>query len=311
MEEMDTADEPSLPDEVACFLRYLREERRASPRTVRNYRQALERFVKYLQADGPWSGDFESVQPRQVSGYLVELQHELTRRTIHLHGSALRSFYRYLRREGKSLSNPLDGLPLPRFSRGLPKFLTEAQMRALIEAPLARLQRKETEPALAWRDLLILELLYGAGLRVSELVALNHRDINLQEGTARVRGKGNRERTCALGAAAVKVLEHYRAHYAADASPGAPVIPGKRSARMPVRSVQYLLKQYLALAGLPPDISPHTVRHSFATHLLNNGADLRVVQELLGHASLSTTQLYTHVSLVRLKETHRAAHPRG
>jgi integrase/recombinase XerC len=156
-----------------------------------------------------------------------------------------------------------------------------------------------------------MELLYGGGLRVSELVGLNYAQLDLESGVARVLGKGRKERLCPLGRVATAVLAKWRVEFARDTSPTAPVVVTVKHDRMPVRSVQLMLKRHLALADLPPDLTPHKLRHSYATHLLNAGADLRLVQELLGHASLNTTQIYTHVSTARLKEIYNQAHPRA
>jgi integrase/recombinase XerC len=156
-----------------------------------------------------------------------------------------------------------------------------------------------------------MELLYGGGLRVSEVVGLNHGDVDMQSGVARVLGKGRKERMCPLGKVALAVLKKFQSEFARDAGLKAPVLITTRHERMNARAVQLLLKRYLALAELPSDLTPHKLRHSYATHLLNAGADLRVVQELLGHASLNTTQVYTHVSVARLKEIYAKAHPRA
>jgi integrase/recombinase XerC len=156
-----------------------------------------------------------------------------------------------------------------------------------------------------------MELLYGAGLRVSELVGLNHGAVDLGEGVARVTGKGRKQRLCPLGRVACAVLARFRDQFTPGAGPGDPVLCNPGGGRMTVRSVQLLVKRHLALAGLPLDLTPHKLRHSFATHLLNAGADLRIVQELLGHAQLVTTQVYTHVSISRLKDVYNKAHPRA
>jgi integrase/recombinase XerC len=202
-------------------------------------------------------------------------------------------------------------VPLPRLDRPLPKFLTERQMFELLAAPLRLLENGGVDAFTAWRDRLMMELLYGGGLRVSELVGLNYGQIDLETGVARVLGKGRKERLCPLGRVATAVLGKWRGGFARDTSPEAPVIVDARHRRLPVRQVQLRLKRYLALAGLPRDITPHKLRHSYATHLLNAGADLRLVQELLGHVNLATTQIYTHVSVAHLKKIYEQAHPRA
>jgi integrase/recombinase XerC len=166
-------------------------------------------------------------------------------------------------------------------------------------------------PFLAWRDRLVMELLYGGGLRVSELVGLNYKFIDFTEGVARVLGKGRKERLCPLGKVAMVVLEKFRTEHARNKGPADPVLINTKHERLGVREVQLLLKRYLALAELPLDLTPHKLRHSYATHLLNAGADLRLVQELLGHVQLATTQIYTHVTVARLQEIYAKAHPRA
>jgi len=200
---------------------------------------------------------------------------------------------------------------LPRLEKRLPQFLTEEQMRRLLAGPQRLLDGQDIDAFTAWRDRLVMELLYGGGLRVSELVALDYGAIDRDGGVARVRGKGGKERLCPLGRVAMAVLEKFRRDHAGDTSPGAPVLVNSRHGRLGVGEVQKLLKRYLALAGLPLDLTPHKLRHSYATHLLNAGADLRLVQELLGHKQLATTQIYTHVSVARLQEIYAKAHPRA
>jgi integrase/recombinase XerC len=207
--------------------------------------------------------------------------------------------------------NPFIGVPLPKLEKRLPKFLTEDQMKQLLTGPSRLLENESVDAFTAWRDRLAMELLYGGGLRVSELVALNYGAIDLGSGVARVFGKGKKERLCPLGVVAIAVLRKFKNEFAHDTAFSAPVLVTTRHQRMPVRQVQLMLKRYLALADLPRDLTPHKIRHSYATHLLNAGADLRLVQELLGHVSLNTTQVYTHVSIARLKEVYAKAHPRA
>ncbi|MES1166816.1 MAG: tyrosine-type recombinase/integrase, partial [Pseudomonadota bacterium] len=235
----------------------------------------------------------------------------LDRRTLHNHASALRAFFKYWARHGRVRRNPLAGLPLPKLEKRLPQFLTEEQMKALLTGPQRLLDNQSLDPFTAWRDRLVMELLYGGGLRVSELVGLNHGDIDPDSGVARVLGKGRKERLCPLGQVATAVLRKFRTEFTRDTGPSAPVVINPDQTRMSVRSVQLMLKRYLALAELPLDLTPHKLRHSYATHLLNAGADLRLVQELLGHASLASTQIYTHVSVARLKDIYNHAHPRA
>ena len=293
------------------FAEHLAHERRVSPYTVRNYRAAVEAFVQQLEASGKWTGDFAAVTPIQVRSYLIETGRAKARRTLHNHVSGLRAFYLYLRRQGVVASNPFTGLTLPKLDKPLPKFLTETQMRDLLNAPILLWKDGKLGEFDAFRDALMLELLYGGGLRVSELCALNHGQIDLGQGVARVLGKGRKVRLCPLGPVAVQCLKTFVQRFELEAAHGAPVVCTRPGRRLVPRQVQKSLKIHLAAAKLPLDMTPHKLRHSFATHMLDQGADLRAVQELLGHANLSTTQIYTHVSITRLKEAHKQAHPRA
>ena len=309
------APEP-LPADVAGawlqpFLDHLSKERRYSSYTARNYGQAFVDFFNWLRAGRRGEGGFDVLTARDVRDFIIEAQRRFDRRTLHNHVSGLRAFYRYWMQRGRLERNPFAKVPLPKLPKTLPKFLSEAQMTALLEGPLKRLSNKSLGASEAWRDRLVLELLYGGGLRVSELVALNYGAVDFGTGSVRVRGKGQKERICPLGATAVAVLKKFRAEFATKSSSADPVLVSAQQRRMTVRAVQLLVKKYLALADLPMDLSPHKLRHSFATHLLNSGADLRTVQELLGHANLTTTQIYTHTSVARLKEIHAKAHPRA
>ncbi len=293
------------------FLAHLEKERHYSPHTVRNYRQAFEDFWRWRADGGQGDRDLTRLTPREMRDYIIEGQRRFSRRTLHNHVSGLRSFCRFWLRRGRLPRNPLTGVPLPRLDRPLPKFLTEKQMVTLLAGPQRLLENGSLDAFTAWRDRLIMELLYGGGLRVSELVGLNYGQVDFERGVARVLGKGRKERLCPLGRVAMAVLVKWRDEFARDTSPGAPVLVGARQQRLPVRQVQLRLKKYLALADLPRDITPHKLRHSYATHLLNAGADLRLVQELLGHVNLATTQIYTHVSVAHLKKIYDQAHPRA
>ena len=214
-------------------------------------------------------------------------------------------------RLGKLKTSPAAGLVLPKLEKKLPKFMTETQVDALLAMPARLLENESIDRFTAVRDRLAMELLYGAGLRVSELCALTYGQVDLDQGVARVLGKGNKVRMCPLGKVASAVLKKFRTEFAINKGPSDPVLINSRQGAMSPRQIQLMLKKYLALADLPSDLTPHKLRHTFATHLLNSGADLRLVQDLLGHASLATTQVYTHVSVARLKEVHRKAHPRA
>lgn len=305
-----------LPDTVLTewwqpFAEYLSKERRYSKNTLRNYRQAFEDFYRWLKEAELWEKGIDALDSRDMRDFVIEAQQRYSRRTLHNHVSALRAYVKYWMLQGKLRRNPFVGIPLPKLDKPLPKFLTEAQMKKLLMGPQKLLDNESIDAFTAWRDRLVMELLYGGGLRVSELAGLNYSAIDFGSGVARVMGKGNRARLCPLGKVAIAVLQRFRENHARDMSPDAPVLITARFQRLPVRQVQLLLKRYLLLAELPLDLTPHKLRHSYATHLLNAGADLRLVQELLGHAQLSTTQIYTHVSVARLQEVYAKAHPRA
>jgi integrase/recombinase XerC len=304
------APEPAAAAWWAPFGEHLAQERRCSPYTVRNYREAFEDFCRWLRSTGPQPRGLEALETRDVRDFVIESQRRFGRRTLHNHVSGLRAFYRYWMKRGRLRRNPFSGIPLPKLEKRLPQFLTEDQMRLLLASPLRLLDSGGGDAFTAARDRLALELLYGAGLRVSELVGLNQGAVDLAEGVARVTGKGRKERICPLGREACRALAAFRER-APEAGPADPVLCDSAGRRLTVRAVQLMLKRHLALAGLPLDLSPHKLRHSFATHLLDAGADLRVVQELLGHSQLATTQVYTHVSVARLKEVYDRAHPRA
>lgn len=306
-----------LPPEVRAqwwtpFERFLAAERRYSPYTTRNYEQTFVHFYGWARRSGVWQKGIAAWTLRDLRDYVIESRRAgLGRRSVHLRISGLRAFFRYWLKQGKLTRNPLVGLALPKLEKRLPQFLNEEQMRALLQAPMRLLEAKSIDTRTAWRDRLAMELLYGGGLRISEVVGLTHGQVEIGRGVARVVGKGRKERLCPLGPVAMTVLEKWRREFALDVSPAAPVLTDAHGAPLIARSLQRALKRYLAAVGLPLDLTPHKLRHSYATHLLNAGADLRLVQELLGHAQLSTTQIYTHVSVQRLREIYARAHPRA
>jgi integrase/recombinase XerC len=303
-------DFPEIPY-LRDFCDHLSLERRVSAYTVRNYRGAVEQFVVWALAKGRWSNDFGAVTSMVVRSYLVEQGRTMARRTLHNRVSGLRAFYLYLRRQGIVQVNPFTSVTLPKLDKPLPKFLTEKQMRELLNAPVDLWKEGKISEFEAFRDSLILELLYGGGLRVSELCELKHGQLDTAQGVAKVRGKGQKDRMCPLGPVAMHCLKVFLERFELSPDYHRPVVCQRNGRAMEPRLVQKLLKTHLAAAELPLDMTPHKLRHSFATHLLDNGADLRAVQELLGHANLSTTQIYTHVSIARLKEAHKQAHPRA
>ena len=304
------------PDDVLAswwtpFGDHLALERRCSAHTVRNYRTAFEDFYRWLVASRLWGKGIDGLGSREIRDFVIEAQRRYGRRTLHNHVSALRAFCRFWLAKGRLRRNPFSGAPLPKLEKRLPQFLTEDQARALLASPQRLLENGGCDAFTACRDRLVMEVPYGAGLRVSELVGLEYGDVDIGEGVARVTGKGRKQRVCPLGRTACAVLVSFRDRFAKSTAPRDPVICNASGARMSIRAVQLMLKRHLALAGLPLDLTPHKLRHSFATHLLNAGADLRIVQELLGHAQLVTTQVYTHVGIARLKDVYDRAHPRA
>lgn len=286
------------------FLRYLEAEKNASPRTVRTYRVSLEAFREF-RSDGAWAG----LRAEDFRGWMLEMMKAgMARASVRLRFAAMRSFYAFLQMRGVVPKNVLHEVLLPKREKSLPRFMTTAQIESLVEAPLKSDKNKQAPVWMAARDTAIMELFYSTGMRLAELVGLDVADVDPIGETARVTGKGARERICPVGGPALEAISRYR--QAARVNQG-PLFINKSRRRLSSRSVNSLLKLRLAQAGLPSDLSPHKLRHTFATHLLDNGADLRSVQTLLGHASLSTTQIYTHVTVERLKAAYLAAHPRA
>lgn len=296
---------------VLPFLKHLDQERRLSEYTVRNYSAALIRFLTRLESEHGWKGQLDSIGTREARDFVIEEQRRVSRVTLRNYVSGLNTFFKFWLKRGAIERNPIEGIVLPKLPKKLPIFLTEGQVLRLIEGPMRLLENETIEPFVAWRDRLVLELLYGAGFRVSELVNLTYGDVSLDEGVARIVGKGGKSRICPLGRVAVAVLEKWRNDYAENTGFSDPIILSNQGRKWSARQIQLLLKKYLSLAELPMDITPHKIRHSYATHLLDNGADLRLVQELLGHSKLSTTQIYTHVNLGRLKAVYDRSHPRA
>jgi len=312
---------PSRPDsrEVTEFLHHLEQGRGASPNTLRNYRQALLEFKAGVPDRSWWD-----LKPADFKAYLYRLARaqRLGPGTVRLRFAALRTFYKLAVREGRMKLNPVSDLSLPKLPRRLPVFLNQEQITALLDAPrklwaLEEKQRatggrkKDRRGGQNWqmlRDVAWLELFYSAGLRLSELVQIRQSDLDLREGTVRVIGKGRKERLCPLGNPAIRALEAYL-----DARPfdGDALFVSAQGRQLNGRTVQLALKRYLTAAGLDAKLTPHKLRHTFATHLLDRGADLRSVQELLGHSQLTTTQIYTSVSVERLKRVYDRAHPRA
>jgi integrase/recombinase XerC len=295
---------------VDRFLQYLRVERNASAFTLKSYREDLAALESYLtQSLGGRCPEPNEITVLDLRGYVSSLHAaDYAKSTISRRLASLRSFFRFGRREGWASTNPAKPLRNPRKQRSLPHFLSSAEIGRLLEAPPA------TDP-LGLRDRAILETLYSAGLRVSELVSLNQGDLDFAGSVLTVRGKGKRERLSPIGSFAQQALRRWlearRVSPREPQGPSSPVFVNKFGRRLTTRSVGRLLEKYLKETGLDRRTTPHTLRHSFATHLLDRGADIRSVQELLGHKSLTTTQIYTHVSTAGLRAAYERAHPRA
>jgi integrase/recombinase XerC len=307
----------TLARSVDGYLSYLADERRFSPSTILAYGSDLAQFLRF------WEKEFANqaavrtpisqIDTLAVRSHLASLHRaQLSNRSLARHLSTLRSFFRWACREGHLTKNPAKGLPPPRTAKTLPRALTLPDTEQLLDAP--------DEGNFRERERALFELLYATGLRVSEAAGLDVEDVDLGSRLVRVMGKGRRERIVPFGESAADALVEYLPARAALAARGSsrgkdsgsqPLFVNARGGRLTTRSMARLLKERLRAAGLPTGISPHALRHTFATHLLQAGADLRAIQELLGHASLSTTQKYTHLDAARLAEVYRRAHPRA
>ncbi|MGF1449334.1 MAG: tyrosine recombinase XerC [Opitutales bacterium] len=297
---------------IEAYRDHLEHARQVAPATVHNYLHAITGFFEWWVTQGGGSGELRDVTPRQLRGFIVQLSQARSPRTISLWASALRSFFQLVGERGWISSNPATLLTVPKRPRTLPRYFTQAQIDDFLELPLKECVAGRLSEREARRDRLIFELFYGAGLRISELAAVRFGNVDTQAGTVRVLGKGGRERVCPIGEVALQCFADWRGCLEVAPSPQDPVFFARSRLRpMSPRTIQVRMKHYLQLAGLPTDLTPHKLRHSFATHLLNQGAEIRVVQELLGHRRLSTTQVYAHVSLAHLKDAHARAHPRA
>jgi integrase/recombinase XerC len=321
--QSDPRTKPSLPTDewLAKFLQHLATDRGAAACTQRNYRQALVEFHRWHQDDRQQPPAWAELQRDDFRAYLRFLgRHNLGRAAIALRFSALRTFYKFLIRHGAVAASPIKNLSLPKLAKRLPKFLTAQQMGDLLQAPLKLLpapdassEKQRVATILCRRDVAVLETIYSCGLRISELCGLLAADVDWDERLVRVRGKGKKERLVPIGDTALNAITNYWHLLPQSPAGESPVFLANSKKLRPVspRDLQLRLKKYLALAGLDPHLTPHKLRHSYATHLLDAGADLRSVQELLGHAHLVTTQVYTHLTTERLKRAYDEAHPRA
>lgn len=301
---------------IARFLAHLEGERALSPHTIRAYEGDLLRFVDFLSVDylsvPPETIDLATIDVVAVRSYLAALARDHGRRSQGRALSALRTFFRWACRVGEAASNPAQRVRTPKAPQLLPRHLRPGEIEALLAAPAG------DEP-MAQRDRAILELLYATGLRVAELVALDWRDLELKERVLRTLGKGGKERMVPFGRPAQAALRAWRGGWTALREGAGqlvhrseePLFVNLRGERLTDRSVRRILDRYVDATATAAGVHPHTLRHTFATHLLESGADLRAIQELLGHSSLSTTQRYTHVDIERLQSVYRDAHPRA
>jgi integrase/recombinase XerC len=288
---------------VEEFLHYLANERNASPRTLKAYRKALSAFG----AENKTS--WKKCTADDFRDYLFTLMKRGQARSyVRLQFSSFRTFYQFLAARKRLRRNPIREVQLPKIEKKLPLVLTRQQVEELLTAPSRETKKRAAPVWMPLRDVAIMELFYSSGLRLGELASLDVADLDPYTESVRVFGKGRKERVCPVGLPALEAISRYRA--AANVHVG-PLFINKARRRMSVRSVWLVLKRYVRYTSIPISISPHKLRHSFATHMLDRGADLRSVQALLGHASLSTTQIYTHVTVERLKKAYADAHPRA
>jgi len=304
-------------DFIDQFIHYLSAEKNASPHTCRCYLRDLEEFRNFLKSSGiylsPSGGiEIEKVDRMAIRRYLSFLHRKNKKSSIARKLSTLRSFFKYLIREQLAASNPAKSVSTPKVEKPLPTMLTVDEVFRLIESPKSSVKKSPSVPAKnkRLRDGAILELLYSSGLRVGELVGLNLNQLDLDLGIVKVMGKGRKERIVPVGKKAVEALKAYLEERGV-LSGEEPLFVNPRGGRLTARSVGRLIKKYTKSSGIFRKISPHSLRHSFATHLLDAGADIREIQEMLGHSSLSTTQRYIHLSMGKLMEVYDKAHPRS
>ena len=306
---------------IAKFLAHLATDRGASVYTQRNYRQALTEFARWHLEERKSPAAWEKLSRDDFRAFVRFLgRNNLSRAATQLRFSALRTFYKFLMRHGVVENMPIKNLSLPKLEKRLPKFLTKQQMEALLVAPFELLKIQKGKKAgrpvsqiAALRDVAVLETIYSCGLRVSEVCGLRVDDIDWGEQIMRVRGKGKKERLVPIGKPALMAIQDYWNTFKQPPGGASPIFFAETKKRAPLSPLQLSrrLKKYLSIAGLDPGLTPHKLRHSYATHLLDAGADLRSVQELLGHVHLVTTQVYTHLTTERLKRAYDAAHPRA
>jgi integrase/recombinase XerC len=319
--EAESVSSLKLDQWIQKFLAHLATDRGASIYTQRNYRAALSEFSGWHYGERKSAPAWDALKRDDFRSYLRFLgRNHLGRSAIQLRFSALRSFYKFLIRHGAVIASPIKNIALPKLEKRLPKYLTAKQISDLLIAPMKPLTEKRAKgrgrpisAAICFRDVAVLETIYSCGLRISELCGLRAEDIDWDEQLVRVRGKGKKERMVPIGQPALKAIREYWNLLEQKPAGLAAVFLSEKTKPTSIAPhvMQVRLKKHLAAAGLDPSLTPHKLRHSYATHLLDAGADFRSVQELLGHAHLVTTQVYTHLTTERLKKAYDAAHPRA
>lgn len=288
----------------ADFLSYISVERNLSPRTIREYEADLNIFLEFFKPYFEQELTLENLEERSIRDFLayLKMEHHYTAKSLNRKIAALRSYFKYLEDEKIIPRSPMGGIKSAKLEKHLPRVLSESEVRDLLEAPVVLNNDK------GLRDKAVLEILYATGIRISELVGLNLESLDMENLTMRVRGKGSKDRLVLFNEAAAKAIEAYlavRPNIYSNA-----LFLGRGQKRMSRRTVEHIFEEYLKRAGIHKSASPHTLRHSFATHMLEGGSDLMTIKELLGHENLSTTQIYTNISLQHIRETYRKSHPR-
>ncbi|HTK81230.1 MAG TPA: site-specific tyrosine recombinase XerD [Bacteroidota bacterium] len=295
-----------MKEHLRAYIHFLRLEKNASPNTISSYNLDLTRYLGYLEAQGVRS--LEKISDRNLSSYLASLYDVgLSRRSVARNLSAIKMFHKFLGGEGLTTNDPTQNIETPKLSKELPDVLTQDEMEAILQQP-------NTAEKLGMRDKAILETMYATGMRVSEIITLKQSNVHSAEGIVRVFGKGSKERLVPIGRSALDWISRYTTQVRTALSKGRgqdTVFLNARGTPMSRMTVWNIVRANAKKSGIKKDVHPHTIRHSFATHLLEGGADLRSVQEMLGHADISTTQIYTHIDREYLKEVHRTFHPRG
>jgi len=288
----------------ADFLSYIAVERNLSPRTIKEYEADLNIFFEFFKPYFEQELTLENLEERSIRDFLayLKMEHHYTAKSLNRKIAALRSYFKYLEDEKIIPRSPMGGIKSAKLEKHLPKVLSESEVRDLLEAPVVLNNDKGI------RDKAVLELLYATGIRISELVGLNLESIDMENFTMRVRGKGSKDRLVLFNESAAKAIEAYLA-VRANTSTNA-LFLSRAQKRMSRRTVEHIFEEYMERAGIHKSASPHTLRHSFATHMLEGGSDLMTIKELLGHENLSTTQIYTNISLQHIRETYRKSHPR-